>query len=110
LEAASPALSDAASDPRRIRSELLSKYMGDFSYSISYMEFLKTAFPQDERYRTYLARQDCGRYLGEGQILPLGDNRDNSQDGRFFGPIQEKKVLGRGAFIHWPVKRIGIIK
>ncbi|MDR3144973.1 MAG: S26 family signal peptidase, partial [Treponema sp.] len=43
-------------------------------------------------------------------VFPLGDNRDNSRDGRYFGPIKKTEVLGKGSFIYWPLKRIGLIR
>ena len=42
-------------------------------------------------------------------MLPLGDNRDNSQDGRYFGPVDEKKVNGRVVARFWPIGRIGLM-
>lgn len=53
---------------------------------------------------------DMGWYIPEGWLLPLGDNRDNSKDGRRFGLVSNKKVLGRAAFKYWPLNRIGSIK
>ncbi|MDR2136438.1 MAG: S26 family signal peptidase [Treponema sp.] len=43
--------------------------------------------------------------MPEGRIFPLGDNRDNSRDGRSFGPVRISKVMGRGAIIYWPLWR-----
>lgn len=37
----------------------------------------------------------------EGKIWPLGDNRRNSLDGRYWGFIDEEDVRARGMFIHW---------
>jgi signal peptidase I len=51
-----------------------------------------------------------GWYVPEGRILPLGDNRDNSRDGRYFGPVQTEHVLGRAMFKYWPIKRFGLIR
>jgi signal peptidase I len=67
---------------------------------------LWTIFPQDKQARGGFARKERGRYVPMGWVLPLGDNRDNSRDGRFFGPIPREKVLGRALFIYWPLNRI----
>jgi signal peptidase I len=42
-----------------------------------------------------------------GQIWVMGDNRTNSEDSRYFGPIPESSVLGRAFFRIWPVTRLG---
>ncbi|MDR1430184.1 MAG: signal peptidase I [Spirochaetaceae bacterium] len=90
--------------------ELLPQYRGDPAYSEAYMAFLRALFPHDQRYSTVLARQKQGWYVPEGRILPLGDNRDNSRDGRYFGPVREAKILGKGSFIYWPPRRMGTIR
>ncbi|MGH0054072.1 MAG: signal peptidase I [Sphaerochaetaceae bacterium] len=47
-----------------------------------------------------------GIYIPEGSILPLGDNRDNSRDGRYFGPVTQKKINGSVRFRFWPFSRM----
>jgi signal peptidase I len=74
------------------------------------LEVLRAALPQDGRYRMLLARYDRGWYVPETRLLPLGDNRDNSRDGRYFGPVKQAKVLGQGAVKYWPLGRIGPIR
>jgi signal peptidase I len=57
--------------------------------------------------RTKWLSYDRGIAVGLDEVLPLGDNRDNSRDGRYFGPVKLAKVLGRGLFKYWPLTRIG---
>lgn len=66
--------------------------------------------PHEEKSSQDWWRLEQGQYIPEGWILPLGDNRDNSNDGRFFGPVPENKVLGRAMFIYWPLPRMRTIK
>jgi len=73
------------------------------------LETLRKASPHDSRYSVLLARLRLGWYVPEGRILPLGDNRDNSRDGRFFGPVRISKVLGQGMIKYWPFWRMGKI-
>jgi signal peptidase I len=51
-----------------------------------------------------------GYYVPEGRIFPMGDNRDNSHDARYFGPVRLEKVLGKGLFRYWPLDRIGGVR
>ncbi|MDC7233453.1 MAG: signal peptidase I [Spirochaetales bacterium] len=53
---------------------------------------------------------ETGYYIPENWVLPLGDNRDNSNDGRYFGPVPKDKILGKAMFKYWPAARIGIIR
>ncbi|MDR3020115.1 MAG: signal peptidase I [Treponema sp.] len=74
------------------------------------LETLRKAAPADNRYSALLARHNLGWYVPEGRIFPLGDSRDNSRDGRFFGPVRLSRVLGNGLFIYLPIWRIGLMK
>ncbi len=51
-----------------------------------------------------------GYYVPEGRLFPMGDNRDNSHDARYFGPVRLEKVLGKGLFKYWPLYRIGGVR
>ena len=43
----------------------------------------------------------------EGKILVLGDNRPDSRDGRYFGPVDVDTVVGRGFLKLWPPNDLG---
>jgi signal peptidase I len=73
------------------------------------LEILLAANPQDNRYRMRLARHVMGWYVPETRILPLGDNRDNSRDGRYFGPVRSSRILGKGSIIYWSWPQLGRI-
>lgn len=63
--------------------------------------------PSDLAARAEYARYERGIYVPHGYVLPLGDNRDNSQDGRYFGPVLQDSVIGRVVFRFWPLSRMG---
>jgi len=37
----------------------------------------------------------------EGFILCLGDNRDNSADSRYWGPVDKKLLRGKALFLYF---------
>ncbi len=45
----------------------------------------------------------------EGYIWVMGDNRTNSADSRYFGPVPESSVSGRAIIIYWPLNHIGVL-
>ena len=64
---------------------------------------------EDPAYRGYVTR-DAARLnreaaqisVGAGQFLPFGDNTYSSLDGRYFGPVPEKALVGPSFFVYWP--------
>jgi signal peptidase I len=44
-----------------------------------------------------------GQVLGADQYFVMGDNRNRSQDSRFFGPISRDRIDGKAWFRIWPV-------
>lgn len=42
-----------------------------------------------------------------GQYLVLGDNREDSEDGRTFGPVPRSSIVGRAFLRFWPLPSIG---
>jgi signal peptidase I len=49
------------------------------------------------------------RKIPRGQLWVMGDNRNRSSDSRVFGPIAERKVVGRAIVRIWPVDRLGFL-
>ncbi len=42
-------------------------------------------------------------HLGPGQYYLLGDNRLDSRDSRYFGPVPRANIIGQAQFVVWPV-------
>lgn len=45
----------------------------------------------------------------EGMVFVLGDNRESSQDSRYFGPIDDDAIVGRAFLKVWPIGDIGFL-
>lgn len=44
-----------------------------------------------------------------GDYYMMGDNRPNSQDSRFWGPVPKSWLIGEVFFTYWPINRIGFL-
>jgi len=48
--------------------------------------------------------------IPKGKLLVMGDNRNDSNDARFWGLLDRERVLGKAMVIFWPVNRIRIVR
>ncbi len=49
----------------------------------------------------------CGPItIPEKHYMMMGDNRGNSQDGRYWGLLPEDRFIGRAVFVFWPLTRL----
>lgn len=70
--------------------------------------------PLDEEYIMseydyHKCREDmhCGPFvIPQGQYFMMGDNRGNSMDSRFWGPLPKERFIGKAVFVFWPLNHI----
>ena len=45
--------------------------------------------------------------IGENEFFMMGDNRNHSNDSRFWGTVPRDLLIGKVQMIYWPIGRIG---
>jgi signal peptidase I len=55
--------------------------------------------------RSYLASPDKPYTVPPHNYFALGDNSYNSSDSRYWGPVPEENLVGRGLLVYWPFSR-----
>jgi signal peptidase I len=71
---------------------------------------IRNGKPANEPFASSCSGADCN--LGtitvpRGSYFMMGDNRGNSEDSRFWGPLPEKWIIGEAFATYWPLGRVG---
>lgn len=54
--------------------------------------------------------QDFSTVVPQGNLFVMGDNRNNSADSRYWGPMPIDNLKGQAVFLYWPLKRMRPIR
>ncbi|HEV2994521.1 MAG TPA: signal peptidase I, partial [Chthoniobacterales bacterium] len=61
--------------------------------------------------RDYLAQPDRSFTVPAHSYFAMGDNSYNSYDSRYWGPVPEENLVGRGLLVYWPfIPHFGLIR
>jgi len=61
--------------------------------------------------RDYLASPDRTFTVPRQSYFAMGDNSYNSYDSRYWGPVPEENLVGRGLLVYWPfIPHFGLIR
>ena len=70
----------------------------------------RNGMPVEEPYINEQAEIDWGpQKIPKNSFFVMGDNRNNSNDSRFWGFLPNQNIIGRACFRFWPSKRIGSV-
>ena len=47
--------------------------------------------------------------LGENEYFMMGDNRNHSNDSRYWGIVPEELLIGKAQVIYWPLSRVRLL-
>ncbi len=76
------------------------RYLG---YCFAGGEYFPSAFNGGAPTRTLLGVPGDKAALGPEDYLPMGDNTKNSYDGRYWGTVPRKRLLGSAGCVYWPL-------
>lgn len=78
-----------------VRLTLTNVYIDGVKLNESYIAPAPYGYPENPEAETI--------HLGPDQFFVMGDNRSNSQDSRYFGPISQREIIGKAEFVVWPL-------
>ncbi|WAL61955.1 signal peptidase I [Thermocoleostomius sinensis A174] len=109
-EAAGQACLGLASPGGRIKDAFIKRVIGLPGEEIAVRngQVFVNGQPLQENYISAPPNYQWGpQVIDDNSYLVLGDNRNNSCDGHFWGPVPRENIIGRAVFRFWPPGRVG---
>jgi len=81
-----------------------------FEHLVLWRDAYHTPETQTSGVSSSIAEHTQSFFVQPGHYLCLGDNSTQSSDGRSWGAVPERLMLGRAVFVFFPIPRIGFIR
>jgi signal peptidase I len=100
-------------DPRRTGTDFVKRIVGLPGEHVAVAEGCPVvddrplAEPYLEKRGPWRSARDGQWVMGEGEYFVLGDNRDDSLDSRFLGPVPRRLIVGKAWLCYWPPAKWG---
>lgn len=77
-----------------------------------YLQKYRDALPEEQQLtENFSLKSKTGKIrVPEGKLWVMGDNRENSEDSRYFGFINEKSVVGKVSVRYWPFSEWSVLQ
>lgn len=104
-------LTPDATAPGQLQTSGDARLSDGAAWTVYYSQLRDLGDPDDSELST-LASVDHGQIavgkpftIPEGAYFCMGDNRDNSEDSRFWGTVPVENIIGRAMIVYWSIDR-----
>ncbi|WP_223700254.1 signal peptidase I [Sutcliffiella deserti] len=86
-------------------------YINGDAYEEPYLDSYKEEMADGKWTEDFTLEEITGsKYVPDGHLFVMGDNRRYSRDGRHIGTIEQDEVLGKANIVYWPLPDIRMVK
>lgn len=99
--------------PKDLRQIYVKRVIGlpNETVAIEGGQVLINGSPLPEPYKTFAAHGDMdAQTIPPGQYFVMGDNRDVSDDSRYWGDLPRRDIIGRAVACYWPPSRCQVLR
>ncbi len=101
---------DYPKDPREVYVKRVIGLPGE-TVAMQAGQIVINGTPLLEPYKTFAAHGDmAARTIGPNEYFVMGDNRDVSDDSRYWGDLPRRDIIGRAVACYWPPRQCQVLR